>query len=113
MLKLFHRSSPSSATQSTPRRIRRRRRFARDDAVNVTFASLSLSLPTSVVEHSPTLMVVAVEDACLRFAIADWAKHRPSRTDSVAMARWLAQRRLFEEKRDRLRSLVEEAIMSS
>lgn len=102
-----HGASPERITR--PRR-RRKAGRARDEAWNLHFESADTHVPAAIVERSPTLLVAAVEDVCWRVAMDACRAARPSRWRRRAYAAWAAQLRRLEEKRERLRSLVDEEI---
>ena len=70
-------------------------------------------MPVAIVHDSQTLMIAAVEDPCRRLGIEDWAKHEPPRSDRAAHAAWRGCSGWFEEKRRRIRSMVDEALRAS
>jgi hypothetical protein len=83
------------------------------DAWNLRFESVGMRIPASLVANSPTLLVVAVEDVCWQVARDDWRAGEPSRWHRRAHAAWQEQYQQLEAKRDRLRDLVEEALVAS
>jgi hypothetical protein len=94
------------------RRPRRRSRRARAEERNLNFESADTRVPAAVVGQSPTLLVAAVEDVCWRVAMDACRASRPGRWHRRAYAAWAEQRRVLEQKRERLRSLVEDELLA-
>jgi hypothetical protein len=95
------------------------RRFAqgqRDTALgmaNLWFASSAANVPVSILKDSPGLMVAAVEDLCWRLALLDWTEHEPPRYDRARHHAWKDESTRLEDKRNRVRSMVDEALRTS
>ncbi len=70
-----------------------------------------MRVPTAMVADSPTLLVVAIEDVCWQVAMQQCRSSRPHRWHRRAYAAWAAQRERLEQKRDRLRLLIDEQVL--
>jgi len=92
---------------------KRRRKSAVRSACNLSFDSAAANVPIAIVSDSPTLMVAAVEDLCWRLAVQDWSEREPPRADREAHAAWKSEAKRFNDKRGRVRQLVDEALMAS
>lgn len=77
---------------------------------NLDFESAGTRIPAGVVIQSPTLMMAAIEDVCWRVAMDTLQATQPSRWRRRAYAAWHAKVRCLDEKRERLRSLVDETL---
>jgi phage terminase large subunit-like protein len=77
---------------------------------NLRFDAVGTAVPAAVVCDSPTLLVAAVEDVCLRFAEEDWRARRPHRWHRRAYAAWRAQSEWLEQKRNRLSLLIDSGL---
>lgn len=105
------------ASGANPERVvrPRRRRLARHadgEAWNLHFESTDTHVPTALVQQSPTLLVVAVEDVCWRVAMDTCRASRPARWRRRAYAAWTEQLRGLEAKRERLHSLIDEELLA-
>jgi len=67
--------------------------------LNLSFDSAATSVPVGIVEGSPTLLVVAVEDLCWRLAVQDWCSREPQLSDKDGHAAWQSEARHFNDKR--------------
>ncbi|HET9170730.1 MAG TPA: hypothetical protein VFN97_14935 [Actinospica sp.] len=92
-----------------PRRAKTKPPVIRD----LLISSADIRVPALIVRDSPTLMVAAVEDLCWRLALVDSDRRRPRRWRRSALAAWRAERRLIEDKRARIRSMVDESVHAS
>jgi hypothetical protein len=101
--------SPLDEQPPHPRHARRPR-HATPDVENVAFESIGARIPAGLVAASPTLMMVAAEDVCWRIARDALRAARPSRLRRRAYASWDAKMRRLDEKRERLRILVDESL---
>ena len=88
----------------------RRPRLAVPDVANLDFESVGARIPAALVAASPTLMMVAAEDICWRVSRDALRAARPSRLRRRAYAAWYAKMRSLDEKRERLRVLVDESL---
>jgi hypothetical protein len=77
---------------------------------NLDFESIGARIPAGLVAASPTLMMVAAEDVCWRVARDALRAARPSRLRRRAYASWHAKMRGLDDKRERLRVLVDESL---
>jgi hypothetical protein len=102
-------SRPERVPAARPRRAARRRP---SDVWNLRFESVDARIPAAAVAQSPTLLVVAVEDICWRVAMDQCKAGRPHRWRRHAYAAWVAQARRLEDKRDRLRDLVDGELLA-
>jgi hypothetical protein len=115
------RGSADAARAASSARRRRARRFRAPTPAgrraarecNLAFVSAGANVPLAIVEDSPTLLVAAVEDLCWRFAVQDWSERRPARSEHAAHAAWQAEGRRFDDKRVRIREMVDEALTAS
>lgn len=112
-----HDTRQINASSAHPERIvrPRRRRSARNadsDAWNLRFQSTDTHVPTALVQQSPTLLVVAIEDVCWQVAMDTCRSSRPRRWRRRAYAAWTEQLRGLEAKRERLRSLIDEELLA-
>ncbi len=82
-----------------------------NDGWNLQFESVGVRVPVAMVADSPTLLVVAVEDVCWHVAMEQCRSSRPHRWHRRAYAAWVAQRGRLEQKRDRLRLLIDEQVV--
>jgi len=102
------------AVASQPGRGRPRHKAAprppEDDGWNLDFEAAGTRIPAGVVVQSPTLMMVAIEDVCWRVAMDTLRAGQPSRLHRRAYAAWHAKVRCLDEKRERLRNLVDETL---
>jgi len=105
------RARGSDPQRTAGRRERRSARRLRREAWNVSFESFGTRIPSSVVANSPTLLMAAVEEVCWRVAMDDWLAARPRRWRRRAYAAWAARLADLEEKRERLRILVEAELL--
>lgn len=80
---------------------------------NLTFESVGAEVPLAIVEHSPTMLVAAVEDLCWRLGVQSWSEREPARADHRAHSAWKAEARRFDEKSARIQEMVDEALMAS
>jgi len=101
-----------AGTGRRPRARGRRRGRRATDSWNLRFESLGARIPAAFVGQSATLMVVAVEDVCWQLAMDSWRSARPRRWRRRSYATWRAQVLRLEDKRERLRSLVDEALLT-
>jgi hypothetical protein len=105
------------AVASKPGRARLRPRAAartpENTVWNLDFESVGTRIPAGVVAKSPTLLMVAIEDVCWRVAMDTLRAAQPSRLRRRAYAAWHAKVRSLDEKRERLRSLVDETLADS
>lgn len=108
-------------TNANPERVGRRRpllrlprssRRARAEAWNLNFEAADTRVPATLVGQSPTLLVAAVEDVCWRVAMDTCRANRPGRWRRRAYDAWTEQLRSLEQKRERVRSLVEEELLA-
>jgi hypothetical protein len=106
------RARGSEARRAAGRRERHRARRLRREAWNLSFESFGTRIPTSVMVKSPTLLMAAVEEVCWRVSMDAWLAGRPSRWRRRAYTAWAAQLADLEEKRERLRSLVEAELLA-
>ncbi|MCX3059886.1 hypothetical protein [Streptomyces beihaiensis] len=58
----------------------------------------------------PSVMVLVVEDACVRFAQEDWAMRRPPRRRPLERRHWYAEGQRLRAKSARLRALAAECL---
>jgi hypothetical protein len=93
-------------------RLRRTARRGGGQAWNLRFESADTRVPAAIVGQRPSLLVAAVEDVCWRVAMDACRASRPGRWRRRAYAAWAAQLRGLEEKRERLRSLVEQELLA-
>jgi hypothetical protein len=106
---------PDGATRRGPRLWRRRGEaaLARDgDRWNLRFESVGVHIPAALVADSPTLLMVAIEDVCWQVAMQQCRSTRPHRWHRRAYAAWAAQRERLEQKRERLRLLIDEQLLA-
>jgi len=103
---------PAVASQPGRARLRPKAaaRIPEDDGWNLDFEAAGTRIPAGVVVQSPTLMMVAIEDVCWRVAMDTLRAAQPSRLHRRAYAAWHAKVRCLDEKRERLRSLVDETL---
>jgi hypothetical protein len=94
------------------RRGRRAARRRRREAWNLNFESVGTRIPASVVAKSPTLLMAAVEEVCLRVQMDDCLAHRPRRWRRRAYAAWSAQLADLEQIRGQLRTMVDAELLS-
>jgi hypothetical protein len=111
------RDSTSRISGANPERIvrprlRRSARRSVGESWNLRFESADTRVPAAIVGQCPSLLVAAVEDVCWRVAMDACRAARPVRWRRRAYAAWAAQLRGLEEKRERLRSLVEEELLA-
>lgn len=89
----------------------RGRRMARQaEGWNLRFESAGTAVPAGLVKDSPALLVAAVEDVCWQAAAEGWRARRPHRWHRRAYAAWRAQSGWLEQKRQRLSSMVADAL---
>lgn len=102
------------AVASQPGRARTRPKAAPgmsgDEGWNLDFEAAGTRIPAGVVAQSPTLMMVAIEDVCWRVAMDTLRAAQPSRWHRRAYTAWHAKVRCLDEKRERLRNLVDETL---
>ena len=91
---------------------RRRHGLRREPTVdapwNLHVLSASAVIPAGLVKDSPTLLVLAVEDACWQFALADHAGRRPPWYHRRARKLWKAELAVLDAKRLRLLEMARE-----
>lgn len=92
-----------------PRRVTRKSPEARD----LLIAGAGVRMPALIVRDSPTLMVAAVEDLCWRLGLEDWTRRKPPLWHQAARATWRDEHRRLEEKRSRIRSMIDESAYAS
>ena len=109
--KRTERARGSESRRAAGRRERRSVRRQRREAWNVSFESFGTRIPSSVVAKSPTLLMAAVEEVCWRVSMDAWLAGRPRRWRRRAYAAWAAQLADLEEKREKLRILVEAELL--
>jgi hypothetical protein len=103
---------------TTPRRPRLRQKLGKpgrtrqDAAWNLRFDSVGVYVPAAAVADSPTLLMVAIEDVCWQVAMQQSRSTRPHRWCRHAYAAWIAQRERLEQKRERLRLLIDEQLLT-
>ncbi|MFZ3573026.1 hypothetical protein ACOKM5_39480 [Streptomyces sp. BH097] len=89
----------------------RRFRRTRSDMLRLRYARRTVGV--EAVRWLPSVMVLAVEDACTRFAYEDWRRRQPSRRRIWARRRWLEEGAFLREKSARLRELARECLDSA
>ena len=94
-------------------RIKSTGRASHEAVWNLDFESVGTRIPAGVVARSPTLLMVAIEDVCWRVAMDTLRAAQPSRLRRRAYAAWHTKVRSLDEKRERLRSLVDETLADS
>jgi hypothetical protein len=104
-----HNANPERVPASRSRRAVKR---LPTDAWNLRFESVDAHIPAAAVARSPTLLMVAVEDVCWQVAMDTCRADRPRRWHRHAYAAWTAQARRLEDKRDRLRDLVNDELLA-
>jgi hypothetical protein len=88
--------------------LRHEKATASDQPWNLQVRSAGTALPIGLVKESPTLLVLAVEDACWQFASTDHASRRPPWWCRRARASWRAERAVLDAKRLRLAETARE-----
>ena len=88
------------------RRRRLRRETASEASWNLRMVSAGTVIPVGLVKDSPTLLVLAVEDACWQFSCADHARRRPPWYDRRARQLWNAEHAILDAKRLRLQEMA-------
>jgi hypothetical protein len=93
---------------------RRSRRAAKArEGWNLRFESAGTAVPAALVQDSPTLLVAAIEDVCWQVAAESWRARRPHRWHRRAYDAWRAQSAWLDAKRERLASMVDDALATN
>jgi hypothetical protein len=82
------------------------RKPAADASWNLRMVSAGLVIPVGLVKDSPTLLVLAVEDACWQFSRADHLGRRPLWYRRRARRQWKAEQAVLDAKRLRLQEMA-------
>ena len=91
----------SRALPPMPRATRRRADHPAGSAY-LSLASIAARIPTNVFLDEPLVAALVAEDAAWLCAVAAWVERRPAKLRWCARARWRAEGRDLERKRQRL-----------
>ncbi|HET9172737.1 MAG TPA: hypothetical protein VFN97_25145 [Actinospica sp.] len=80
---------------------------------DLLFGACKANVPVAILRDSPILMVAAVEDLCWRLALLDCSEHEPPRYERARHRAWKQESARIEDKRRRVRAMVDEALMAS
>jgi hypothetical protein len=95
------RSHPGPAGAASP---------AGPEVWNLRLESVGSNLPVGLLDGSPSVAVLAVEDLCWEAAVEDWKRRRPPRWRIRSRAAWEAEGAWLAARSDHLKRLAAEVL---